>query len=51
MSDPTEPVNELKEAARRYDSDEKFRRMVDGDKARDLTDEDIDFDVLPPLEA
>lgn len=50
MSDPTEPVNGLKEAALRYDSDEKFRRIVDGEDARDLTDEDIDFDSWRPLE-
>ena len=49
MTDPTVERNEMKEAAHRYDTDEAFRRVVDGEDAKGLTDADIDFDSLPPL--
>ena len=49
MTDPAVERNTLEEAALRYDTDEDFRRTVDGEGAKDLTDADIDFDSLPPF--
>lgn len=50
--EPEDPAegNSLEEAARRYDTDPDFRRIVNGEGAKDLTDADIDWDAFPALE-